>query len=68
MKEQGTLRNRLQHRFNPLHLFCRLRRVGVRPDLARRLCGAYERCLYRPLCSWRRPLTQPADQVINRAG
>ena len=66
MKKQ-TLRNRLQHRFNPLHLFCRLRRAGVRSDLARRLCGAYERCLYRPLCSRGRPL-QPADQAVNRAG
>ncbi|TDT92115.1 hypothetical protein EDC59_101519 [Pseudodesulfovibrio indicus] len=36
-----------QHKFNPLHIFCRLRRAGLSSGAARHLCWAYERALYR---------------------
>ncbi|WP_316896503.1 hypothetical protein [Pseudodesulfovibrio indicus] len=36
-----------QHKFNPLHVFCRLRRAGLSSEAARHLCRAYERALYR---------------------
>ncbi|MDD4732627.1 MAG: hypothetical protein PHX58_11905 [Desulfovibrio sp.] len=42
-----SLRDRLQHALNPLHLFCRLRRCGMRSDPARRLCAVWERSVYR---------------------
>jgi hypothetical protein len=61
MKDR-KVRNAIQHKLNPLHLFCRLRRAGMRPAAARRLCAAYERCLYHPLCSWGRV------RPVNRAG
>ncbi|SKA88317.1 hypothetical protein SAMN02745704_02105 [Paucidesulfovibrio gracilis DSM 16080] len=47
----NSLRDRLQHALNPLHLFCRLRRFGIRCGPARRLCSAWERHVYRFLLS-----------------
>ena len=42
-----ALRDALQHHCNPLHVFCKLLRAGMRPGPARELCRAYERCVYR---------------------
>ena len=36
-----------QHVLNPLHVFCRLRQVGVSGSVARGVCRVYERGLYR---------------------
>ncbi|WP_285907589.1 hypothetical protein [Pseudodesulfovibrio pelocollis] len=36
-----------QHVFNPLHVFCRLRQVGMSRALARGVCRLYERGVYR---------------------
>ncbi|SNR75654.1 hypothetical protein SAMN04488503_1063 [Humidesulfovibrio mexicanus] len=44
-----TMRLRLQHLLNPLHLYCRLVEAGVARSLARRMSRAYERALYRRL-------------------
>lgn len=41
------VRNFLQHRLNPLHVYCRLRDAGLSRHVAARFCGAYERYLYR---------------------
>lgn len=41
--------NALRHRLNPLHLYCRLRDLGLPARLARGLSAGYERALYRPL-------------------
>lgn len=43
----NTLKNYLQHRFNPLHLFCRLCDAGLDRSMAMKMCGAYERFLYK---------------------
>ncbi|HEU6438353.1 MAG TPA: hypothetical protein VE028_12955 [Nitratidesulfovibrio sp.] len=40
----------LQHRFNPLHVYCRLRDVGLSPRTAGRVSGLYERYVYRVCC------------------
>lgn len=40
------LRNYLQHRFNPVHLYCRLRDLGLGKSKARKMCSAYERFVY----------------------
>jgi len=45
----NTLRRRLQHMFNPLHLYCRLKEAGLAEPLARRLSRVYERAVYRHL-------------------
>lgn len=45
----NTLRERLQHLLNPLHLYCRLREAGLTEPLARSMSRAYERALYRRL-------------------
>ncbi len=37
----------MQHLFNPLHLFCRLRDAGVEREKAKKFCCAYERYLYK---------------------
>lgn len=56
-----SFRLKLQHYFNPLHIYCRLCEAGVSSRLAYRLCGVYER-LYRlfgvrvPDCPSRKPL------------
>lgn len=49
------LRNRMQHCLNPLHLYCRLRAMGMAHATATRLSRRYERAVYRrvlarPLC------------------
>lgn len=41
------LRRALQHMLNPLHIYCRLREFGVGSLKAQRVCGAYERFVYR---------------------
>jgi hypothetical protein len=43
------IRNALTHRLNPLHLYCRLRDMGLSSALARSLTKGYERAVYRPL-------------------
>ena len=47
-KEQvmARFRSYLQHRFNPLHVYCRLCDHGFSQNVARRLSSVYER-LYR---------------------
>jgi len=45
----STLRHRLQHLLNPLHLYCRLLEAGLAEPTARRMSRAYERALYRLL-------------------
>ena len=40
----------LQHYLNPLHVYCRLRSVGIPNRAARRVSAAYER-LYRVFSS-----------------
>ncbi len=41
------IRSRLQHRFNPLHVYCRLRTIGVADKAARVVTSCYEKMLYR---------------------
>lgn len=36
-----------QHRLNPLHVFCRLRELGLSLGTARSVSRLYERSLYR---------------------
>ncbi len=43
------IKNALQHRLNPLHLYCRLCEFGLPTALARSISAGYERALYRPL-------------------
>jgi hypothetical protein len=38
----------IQHHLNPLHVYCKLRRLGVMTPVAQRFCTYYERFLYRP--------------------
>jgi len=39
----------LQHYFNPLHVYCRMREVGLAVPLSMAMCSVYERFLYRYL-------------------
>ena len=41
------LRNYLQHRLNPVHMYCRLMEFGMARDNARRVCSVYERFIYK---------------------
>lgn len=41
------VRNYLQHRLNPLHVYCRLRDCGFSRRTAHRVSGLYERWFYR---------------------
>jgi len=43
----NNMRHQLQHILNPLHIYCRLQQAGLTEALARRLCKAYERSVYR---------------------
>lgn len=40
-------RAKLQHRMNPLHIYCRLRDLGISVPTAQRVTGFYERFVYR---------------------
>lgn len=40
------IRNTMQHLFNPLHVYCRLRTVGLSGALAKKLSALYERHIY----------------------
>ena len=44
-------RYRLQHRANPLHVYCRLMDLGMGPFLSRTLCVIYEK-LFFPAGRW----------------
>lgn len=41
------LREFLQHKFNPLHVYCRLVSLGFQETSARRICYAYEGLVYK---------------------
>ena len=43
------IRSNFQHLLNPLHVYCRLRSIGVAHRAANRVCGWYERVLYRQM-------------------
>lgn len=38
----------LEHYMNPLHCYCRLRDFGLNASFASKVCGFYERFIYRP--------------------
>jgi hypothetical protein len=38
-----------QHVLNPLHVYCRLRDMGLPGSVARAVTSGYERAVYRPL-------------------
>lgn len=50
VKEQkarlGCWRYRIQHRVNPLHVYCRLLDLGVGRFISRRICVFYEKLLF----------------------
>ncbi|MCJ2163595.1 MULTISPECIES: hypothetical protein [unclassified Pseudodesulfovibrio] len=41
------IRSRLQHKLNPLHVYCRLRTLGLAHGTATAVTWCYERALYR---------------------
>lgn len=43
------LRNWLQHKTNPLHIFCRLLDIGMTQGAASTLAYAYQRAVYQHL-------------------
>ncbi len=45
------LRNFLQHRLNPMHMYCRLMDFGLARHKARRLSAMYETIIYRHILS-----------------
>lgn len=44
-----------QHHLNPLHVYCRLRDLGLPAPLARGISSGYERAVYRPLAQAQPP-------------
>ena len=47
-----SVKNIIQHHFNPLHIYCRLRSAGFGGPTAHKLSAFYERFLYRyTMCS-----------------
>ena len=41
------IRDFMQHMFNPLHLYCRLKDLGLAAPTAHRVTRAYERLVWR---------------------
>ena len=52
----------IQHRFNPLHVYCRLVDCRVRPGVARGLAAAYEVVIW----SWVAPVVELAAKVCRK--
>jgi len=44
-----TFKQKLQHRLCPLHIYCRLRNLGLSKKAARNLCHCYEVNIYQPV-------------------
>jgi hypothetical protein len=38
----------LKHYLNPLHVYCRLRDIGLGKGMASLLCRVYEKMIFRP--------------------
>ena len=47
--EVFTMSTKLQHYLNPLHIYCRLRDMGIAKGIALGLCRVYERIIFKPL-------------------
>ncbi len=43
--------SKLQHYLNPLHIYCRLRDMGITKRIALLICRTYERVIFRPFLS-----------------
>ena len=43
------MRPSLQHYLNPLHIFCRMREIGLPKIPATFLCQTYERAFFNPI-------------------
>lgn len=52
-----------QHFTNPVHVYCRLRDLGLGADSSRGICVFYERCLKR--LSWRREVAPGGKKACN---
>jgi len=51
----------LQHYLNPLHIYCRLRNMGLAKGVAVFLCRVYERAIFRYIVpQWRSRYRLPA--------
>ena len=49
----------LKHYFNPLHIYCRLRDMGIAKGWAMSLCQIYGRSIFRPLLVKETLIRQP---------
>ena len=50
----------LKHYMNPLHIYCRLRDIGVTKNVARFLCRGYERAIFKYfIVKWRKDKRYP---------
>jgi hypothetical protein len=47
--DMRRMRDALHHMLNPLHMYCRLKGIGVGHDAAHKMCRAYERYIFRLL-------------------
>jgi hypothetical protein len=43
-----TFLNRIRHRLNPMHIYCRLTRLGISYKIAMEICKIYEAGFYKP--------------------
>jgi len=43
-----TILDRIRHKLNPLHIYCRLTCLGISSKVARDICKIYEAGFYKP--------------------
>ena len=43
-----TILDRIRHRLNPMHVYCRLTHFGISSNIAREICKIYETVIYKP--------------------
>lgn len=47
MRSTKNLSLTIHHKFNPLHIYCRLAKLGIRRESAFQICEVYERTVFR---------------------
>jgi hypothetical protein len=43
-----TFSDKIRHKLNPIHIYCRLTKMGVSSKNARGICKIYEAVFYKP--------------------
>lgn len=58
-----TMNGTIQHYANPLHVYCRLRDIGVPKRVAVCLCRSYEQTVFKHVMGKESEIKEPVDII-----